>query len=275
MWTFVRLAALTVLTLVTAVLVGVGETVVAAVTRIAALVGWDLATPEGGAGTAWQASTAAMVGGLAVGLVRPPARLVRQVVTLVHELGHTVVSAALGARPSGIVLRHDASGHATARWIGRPSPGRRFALAAVALAGVPAATVATAAGAQLLILAGPRPVLWSLATVGAVVAVLARSAWSLLIAVVFGGLALVALRDAAEPWAGAAVVGLLTAVVVRAVLDDLRALGRPLHAGDDARAVGRQVWLPARVVQAVQVALSTAAGAWTLWLLSPELRTVA
>jgi hypothetical protein len=274
-WTLVRLAALLVLTLVAAVLAGAGEVVVAAVAGVAELAGWELATPDGGTGTTWEGSAVALAAGLAVGLVRPPARLVRQVVTLVHELGHTVVAAALGARPSGIVLRHDASGHATARWIGRPSPGRRFALAAVAFAGVPAATVATATGAQLLTLAGPRPVLWSLAAVGVVVASLARSAWSLLIAVAFGGLAVVALRDAAEPWAGAAVVGLLAAVVVRAVLDDLRALRRPLHPGDDARAVGRQVWLPPRVVQVLQVAASTAAGAWTLWLLTPELRTLA
>jgi hypothetical protein len=264
MWLLLRVLALTGLGLVLTTAVGAEEVLVRLAGRSVELAGGDpiAVGPGGEVGTA--ASFTAIGAGVAVALFGPSARAVRQVVTLVHELGHTVVAAALGARPSAIVLRHDASGHATARWVGLPTPARRVALAAVAAAGTPAATIGALAGAQLYVLAGPRPVLWSSAVAGSVVAVLARSAWSLGVAVTLGGLALVALRDAAEPWAGAVVVGALTAVAVRAVVDDVRTLRTPISDGDDARAVGRQLWLPARLVRTLLVATSAGAGVVTV-----------
>jgi hypothetical protein len=273
MWVLLRLSALIVLAVVTALVAGRGDALVTASGRAAEALGAGPVAAGGGSDLGRAATVAVLATGSVAAVVRPPARAIRQIVTLVHELGHTVVAAALGARPSGIVLRHDASGHATARWVGAGSLGRRFALATVAFAGVPAATVATAAGAELLSAAGSRPVLWSLAAVGLTVAALARSPWSLAVAVALAGLASAALRDVAEPWADGAVIGLLTAVAVRAVLDDLRALRSPIRDGDDARAVGRQVWLPAKVVQLTQVVVSVAAGSWTVWVLAAGLRT--
>jgi hypothetical protein len=42
--------------------------------------------------------------------------------------------------------------------------------------------------------------------------------------------------------------------------------------GEDAQVVGRNVWLPARLVQVCQVAVTVALAAATLWLLvSPAL----
>jgi hypothetical protein len=264
MWLLLRVLSLTVLGLVAILVAGEGELLV----RGAEAVGLGPFAPGPGDRMGRAATFVAVGAGAGLALVHPPARVVRQVVTLVHELGHTVVAAAFGARPSGIVLRHDASGHATARWVGRPTVARRVALAAVAAAGTPAATIGTVAGAQLHVVTGARPVLWSLAAAGAVVAVLARSAWSLVVAVALAGVALVALRDPAEPWADAVVIGALTAVAVRAVVDDLRTLRAPISEGDDARAVGRQLWLPARVVRTLLVATSAVAGVATLALLT-------
>ncbi|NYF97142.1 M50 family metallopeptidase [Janibacter cremeus] len=52
----------------------------------------------------------------------PAWRVLRLVVTLVHELGHAVVGVAVGRRFRGFVLRADMSGHAVT--VGRPSgPG--------------------------------------------------------------------------------------------------------------------------------------------------------
>jgi hypothetical protein len=264
MWLLLRVLSLTVLASVVILVAGGGELLV----RGAALAGLGPSAPAPGGELGTAATSLAVGAGVGLALVLPSARAVRQVVTLVHELGHTLVAAALGARPSGIVLRHDASGHATARWVGRPTPVRRVALAAVAAAGTPAATIGTAAGAQLYVVAGPRPVLWSLAAAGSVVAVLARSAWSLVIAAGLGGIAIVALRDAAAPWAGAIVVAALTAVAVRAVADDLRTLRAPITDGDDARAAGRQLWLPARLVRTLLAATSAAAGTATVALVT-------
>lgn len=55
--------------------------------------------------------------------VEPLWRVVRLVVTLVHELGHAVVGVLVGRQFTGFVLRGDMSGHAVTR--GRPrGPGR-------------------------------------------------------------------------------------------------------------------------------------------------------
>lgn len=235
------------------------------------------AAPAGGAPAA--GSTGAVIGmlaGLGASVVPPVARAVAQVVTLLHELGHIVVAAALGARPAGIVLRHDASGHATARWRGDPGPLRRLALAVVALIGLPAPAVAAAAGVELLVVAGPEPVLWSAAIAGTVVALLARSLWSLMVALVLVGLAILALGEAAQPGIAAAAVGLLVAVALSSVLDALPRLTGRIRAGDDARVVASLLRVPARLVRWAQVLAVLAAGGWALWrLLAPTLGELA
>jgi hypothetical protein len=65
--------------------------------------------------------------------VAPLWRVVRLVVTLVHELGHAVVGVLVGRRFTGFVLRGDMSGHAVTRGPAR-GPGR----AASTWAGYPA-----------------------------------------------------------------------------------------------------------------------------------------
>jgi hypothetical protein len=129
------------------------------------------------------------------------------------------------------------------------------------------------AGVGLLSIAGPRPVLWGIAGAGIVVSVLARSLWSLLIAIGTSVLAMAALRDTAEPWAAGVVVALLSAVAIRTARDDLRRTTMPIRAGDDARVVGDRLRLPARLVQLLQVALGTVLSAYVLWVLAQDVIT--
>lgn len=268
MWILVRVFALLVLVATGLLVAGRGELLLDVLDGLLGAIGVDGIDARNEAVLAWPAMAGGVGVGVAVAAIRPGYRVVGQVVTLLHELGHTVVAAALGARPSGIVLRHDASGHATARWIGRSTPGRRLALAAVAFAGVPATAATAAAGAQLLLLVGPEAVLWGFAVVGLTVAVLARSPWSLLIAAGLAGLAWGALHEAVAPWTASIVVAMLVALAGTATRRDLRAIRTPIQEGDDARVVGRQLRLPARVVQLVQIAFAGALSIWLFWLLA-------
>lgn len=273
MWMLIRLLAVTVLVVTGLLLAGQGGWLLDALDAVLRAFGSgpvDRSTAAAGP----VATVAGLAVGAIAGLTRPLDRVAGQVVTLLHELGHTVVAAALGARPAGIVLRHDASGHASATWVGRATPGRRIALAIVAFAGVPAATVATAAGAQMAALAGHDTVLWSLAVAGVVVAVLARSAWSLLIAGALAGLAVLALGEAVAPFGAGVVVAVLTAIAVTASRNDLRAVRATIRPGDDARAVTGHLHVPARLVRLVRLVQTTIAvglGAWTSWLLADPL----
>ena len=63
----------------------------------------------------------------------PAWRLLRLVVTLVHELGHALVGVACGRRFTGFVLRSDMSGHAVT-----VGPARGFGVLATTWAGYPA-----------------------------------------------------------------------------------------------------------------------------------------
>lgn len=266
MWPLIRAAALLVLAVTAVLLTGNGMWLLDVVDR-AAGAGGAGPVPRGGGDLGWPTVGVGTVAGTVAAAVRPFRQLVGQVVTLLHELGHTLVAAALGARPAGIVLRHDASGHATARWRGRPGWGRRASLALTAFAGLPAPALGAAAGAGLLAVAGPRAVLWSLVVAGTVVAVLARSLWTLLVPVGLAGLAIAALSDPAAPWAAGVAVALLAAVAVRSAAEAVGRLRLPIATGDDARAVHRQLRLPPRLVQIGQVVATGAAGAWTVWLL--------
>jgi hypothetical protein len=266
MWVLIRLAALAGLAAVGVLVFGRGDWLIGAVDRLATLGGLGPLPRDGEALTAPVVATGLLVGAAAA-VLGPTRRVVAQLNTLLHELGHVLMAAALGARPAGIVLRHDASGHATARWTGRPGPVRRVSLALTAAAGLPAPAVAAAAGAELLTAAGPRPVLWSLVVAGTVVALLARSLWSVLVAAGLAALAVAGLSAAAEPWTAGAVAALVTAVGLASALDALRRLRWPIPQGDDARAVHRHLHLPPKLVQLLQVATTVAAGVWAGWVL--------
>lgn len=66
-------------------------------------------------------------------------RLLRLVITLVHELGHAVVGVAVGRRFTGFVLRGDMSGHAVT-----VGPAKGAGMLAMTWAGYPAPAVAGA-----------------------------------------------------------------------------------------------------------------------------------
>jgi hypothetical protein len=261
MWALIRLAALAGLGAVAVLLIGRGEWLLDTVDHLVGLGALGPVPREGDALTA-PVVTAGLLGGSLLAVLGPTRRLVAQLTTLLHELGHVLVAAALGARPAGIVLRHDASGHATARWTGHPGPVRRLSLALTAFVGLPAPVVAAAAGAELLTTAGPRPVLWSLVAAGVVAAVLARSLWSILVAAGLAALAFAGLSDAAEPWVAGLVVAVVAAVGLAAAIDALRRLAWPIPLGDDARAVHRHLRLPPKLVQALQVVAVVLAALW-------------
>lgn len=265
-WLLIRLVALVVVLGVGLLVVGGEPWLRDIVTAAATTLGRDVSLPAAAA-----LDLPALVGGVAIGtaaaVLAPARRAIRQVDTLLHELGHTLVAAAVGARPSGIVLRHDASGHATARWTRSASLPRRLQLALVAFVGLWAPAAAAAAAITLLTMAGPEPVLVSAAAAGLLVGVLARSGWSLLVALVFVGAAVGALQDVVAPYTTGVVVTVAVAVSLRSLLDAAAALRRPLQAGDDARVTGRHLHLPGRLVQALQVGVTAALvvrGGWVL-----------
>lgn len=88
----------------------------------------------------------------------PAWRVLRLVVTLVHELGHAVVGMACGRRFTGFVLRADMSGHAVT-----VGPARGAGVVATTWAGYPAPG---ALGAGLVVLASAG---WSAPTLGVLV----------------------------------------------------------------------------------------------------------
>lgn len=266
MWILVRAVALLVLALVGGLLAGHGGWLLDAADRATDGVGprW---LPRDGVDLTWQVAATGLVTGTAATAWRRSRRVLGHLATLLHELAHTLVAAAWGARPAGIVLRHDASGHATARWTDGSGLRRRLGLAATAFAGLPGPAVAAATGAQLLLLAGPRAVLWSLAAAGVLVALLARSVWSLLAPVVLSGLAVAGLTDQGEPWTEGAVVAVLAAVALTSATDAMQQLRLRAPVGEDARAVRDQLRLPSGLVQTTQVVITAAAAGWTVWLL--------
>src|SRR5699024_4787175 len=75
----------------------------------------------------------ALGAGLLVVAVAPLWRLLRVVVTVVHELGHAVVGILVGRSFTGLVLRPDMSGHAVT-----VGPSRGMGLVATTWAGYPA-----------------------------------------------------------------------------------------------------------------------------------------
>lgn len=147
---------------------------------------------------------AALVAAVAVVAVllawSPPGyRLVRHLVTLVHEAGHALVALLAGRRLSGIRLHSDTSGVTLSR--GRPrGPGMVLTLAA----GYPAPAVVGLAGAWLLGAGYAAATLWALVLTCALMLVLVRNLYGLWVVAVTGTVL------AALSWAG-------TAEVVQAV----------------------------------------------------------
>ena len=120
-----------------------------------------------------------LAGSLLVVAVEPLWRVLRIVVTLVHELGHAVVGMAVGRRFTGFVLRGDMSGHAVT--VGR---ARGVGRVVSTWAGYPAPAVVGAAMAWVAGLG------WAAAFIGGVLVILliallrVRSALTLLVMLV-------------------------------------------------------------------------------------------
>lgn len=108
-------------------------------------------------------------------------RLVRHLVTLVHEAGHAVVAALVGRRLRGVRLHADTSGLTVSR--GRPDgPG----MIATLLAGYPAPAAAGMAGALLLGAGHAAGVLWALVLTSALMLLLVRNLYGLWVVLALG-----------------------------------------------------------------------------------------
>ena len=122
----------------------------------------------------WQVSL--LLGVLALLLTWSPAgyRLVRHLVTLIHEAGHALVAALVGRRLTGIQLHSDTSGVTVSR--GRPrGPG----MVATVLAGYPAPALVGLGGALLLGQGYAAGLLWALVLTCALMLVLIRNLYGL------------------------------------------------------------------------------------------------
>jgi Peptidase M50B-like len=131
---------------------------------------------------------------LAIVLIDPVWRVLRLVVTLVHELGHAVVGVLVGRKFTGFVLRGDMSGHAVTR-----GPVRGAGRIASTWAGYPAPALV---GAAMVFAAGrgwSAPLVTALLVVLLLAVVRVRSALTLLVMAVAiaGSAALWWWRDAA------------------------------------------------------------------------------
>lgn len=108
-------------------------------------------------------------------------RLVRHLVTLIHEAGHAVIAALAGRRLSGIRLHSDTSGLTVSK--GKP---RGFGMVATLLAGYPAPALVGLGGALLLGAGYAAGMLWALLLVCALMLLLIRNFYGLWILLVTG-----------------------------------------------------------------------------------------
>ena len=111
----------------------------------------------------------------------PVWRVLRLLVTLVHELGHALVGVAVGRRLTGFVLRSDMSGHAVT--VGKP---RGFGRAATTWAGYPAPAVVAVALVWLARAGYAAPTLAALLALLLVALPRVRSALTLVIVLAVG-----------------------------------------------------------------------------------------
>lgn len=169
-------------------------------------------------------------------------RLVRHLVTLVHEAGHAAVALLVGRRLRGIRLHADTSGVTVTR--GRPrGPG----MIATVLAGYPAPAVVGVAGALLLGAGYAAAVLWALVLTCALVLLLVRNLYGLWVVLVLGvGVAALSWTAPAAVLSGTAylVVWVLLLAAPRAVVD-LHRERRRRGSGSDADQLRRLTGLPA------------------------------
>lgn len=175
-------------------------------------------------------------------------RLVRHLVTLVHEAGHAAVAALVARRLAGIRLHSDTSGVTVTR--GRPrGPG----MVATMLAGYPAPGMVGLGGAFLLGSGYAAAVLWVLVLTCGLVLLLVRNLYGLWVVLLLGvGVALLSWTAPAAVLSGTAylVVWALLLAAPRAVVD-LHHERRGRRGGSDADQLRRLTGVPAAVWTAV------------------------
>lgn len=163
---------------------------------------WDRASTTQPA-LSWQASL--LLGALALVVTWSPAgyRVVRHLLTLIHEAGHALAAALVGRRLTGVRLHSDTSGVT----VSRGSP-RGFGMIVTVLAGYPAPALVGLAGAYALRGGWAAGLLWSLVLVCALILLWIRNLYGLVVVLVTGG------SVAALSWVGAPVVLSVAAYVV-------------------------------------------------------------
>lgn len=193
----------------------------------------------------WQVGLA--LGGLALLVTWSPLgyRLVRHLVTLIHEAGHALVAALVGRRLTGIRLHSDTSGVTLSR--GRPGgPG----MVATVLAGYPAPAVVGLAGALVLGAGYAAGLLWALVLTCALMLLLIRNLYGLWVVLATGS------AVAALSWTGSPPVVTGTAYLVvwavllaapRSVVELQRQRRRRGGSGSDVDQLARLTGIPAGV----------------------------
>lgn len=170
-------------------------------------------------------------------------RMVRHVVTLVHEAGHALIAALAGRKLRGIRLHSDTSGLTLSR--GRPSgPG----MVATLLAGYPAPTVLGLVGAWVLGAGHAAALLWGAVLACAVVLLLIRNLYGLWV-VLATGVAVGALSWFGSPvtstWVATVLVCALLLAAPRSVFELAKQRRRGAARGSDADQLARLTRLPA------------------------------
>ncbi|MDZ5076367.1 M50 family metallopeptidase [Nesterenkonia sp. HG001] len=213
----------------------------------------------------WQLSLILALVVLVVTWSPPGHRLVRHLVTLVHEAGHAVVAALVGRRLQGVRLHADTSGLTVSR--GRPDgPG----MIATLLAGYPAPALAGLVGALLLGAGHAAAVLWALVLISALMLLLVRNLYGLWVVLALGGAVGALSWWASGPMLSAAaqlVVWALLLSAPRAVVELQRQRRRTRGSDSDADQLAWLTGIPAAVWVGLfwlVCAAALAAAAWQL-----------
>lgn len=170
-------------------------------------------------------------------------RLVRHLLTLIHEAGHATAALLCGRRLSGIRLHSDTSGVTLSRGRQR-GPG----MVVTVLSGYPAPAILGVLGALILGHGRASAFLWGLVTLSALMLLLIRNLYGLWVVLVTG-LCLGALSWLAPGQVLVATAHLMVLVLLlgapRAVVDLARARRRPGGQGSDADQAARLTHIPA------------------------------
>lgn len=204
---------------------------------------WDRATTTQPP-LAWELSLLLGLAALAATWSPVGYRLVRHLVTLIHESGHALAAALAGRQLSGIRLHSDTSGVTVSR--GRP---RGVGMIATVVAGYPAPALVGLAGAFALGGGWAAGLLWALVLTCALMLLLIRNLYGLWVVLVTGG-SVAALSWLASPQVLSAlaylVVWALLLAAPRSVLDLHRQRRRRRGSTDsDADQLARLTRLPA------------------------------